>query len=467
MIIPEVAMLTYNLNKDKLIYTSLYENIKKDIERGEIKSGEKLPSKRQLAEHLKISVISVQNAYTQLLAEGYIYSKERSGYYVCELPKLYHMIESMDEDTDEPPKNNYELSLYKNSVGVNKFPFATWAKIMRKVISDNYDSLFNTTDNMGALELRLAIKEYLYHERGMKVNHNNILIGSGTQYLYSIIIKLLGRENVFGTENPCYQNIPKTYHLENIKTIPVGLDEKGALLDEKTKELINILHISPNHQFPTGIVMPYERRIDILNWAYEKSDRYIIEDDYDSEFRFIDKPIPSIYHMDTFGKTIYMNTFSKTIAPSLRISYLVLPSNLAKKFRDEFNFITNTVPSFEQYTLAKFIKDGYFERYIKKMNKYYKTLRSEIIQIIEESSLNDYITIKEQNAGVHFAMKLKTKKKDMELKKLASDRGLKMIFMSEFSKDNVDTSTVIFSYYDFEYNELSKIIDIIKEIIKS
>lgn len=458
-------MLTYNLDKNKYIYLSLYENIKGDIENGNIKAGEKLPSKRQLADHLKISIITVQNAYSQLLSEGYILAKERSGYYACE---IYHMSRNQKLTLQTIPdieEDKYKLSLYKNTANVDKFPFSTWAKVMRQVISENYDSLLTKCNNMGVYELRFAISQYLYEERGFNVNPNNILIGSGTEYLYSIIIKLLGRDITIGIENPGYKKIKQVYKTENVKTIPIHLDSNGAVIDEHAQDAINILHISPNHQFPTGIVMPYARRREILNWASEANNRYIIEDDYDSEFGFLGKPIPCIYHLDNLGKTIYMNTFSKTISPSLRISYLVLPDDLSQKFRNEFDFITNTVSSFEQYTLAKFISDGYFERYIKKMKKYYKNMRKQIIEAITSSNLNKYITINEESAGLHFTLTFDSDKKDNEIKELALKRGLKLIFMSDFSDESVDSSTILISYSDFHYDELNEIIDILYEIL--
>ena len=460
-------MLTYNLDKNKYIYISLYENIKNDIERGTIKAGQKLPSKRQLADHLKVSIISVQNAYSQLLSEGYISAKQRSGYYVCEIYHVPHSIIPNLQAITNIRENKYKLSLYKNTANVDKFPFSTWAKVMRQVISENYDLLLTKCNNMGVYELRFAISQYLHEERGVNVNPQNILIGSGTEYLYSIIIKLLGRDITIGIEDPGYKKIKQVYKTENVKTFPIHLDNNGAIIDQDAQANINILHISPSHQFPTGIVMPYSRRCEILNWAYEDENRYIIEDDYDSEFGFLGKPIPCIFNLDTLEKTIYMNTFSKTISPSLRISYLVLPNDLAKKFRDNFSFITNTVSSFEQYTLAKFISDGYFERYIKKMKKYYKNIRKQIIQCITVSKLNTYITINEESAGLHFTITLHTSKKDSEIKELASKNSLKLIFMSDFNSQSIYSSTILISYSDFHYDELNKILDILYEILIS
>ncbi len=496
-------MLTYNLDNDKPLYVSLYEKIKHDIKSGHIKPNEKLPSKRQLSDHLGISVITVQNAYFQLASEGYVYSLERSGYFAChdsnndfgknirrnsqatKEPSANHSKtktrkkdNSFDSDTSTETLSNISknsntldpITFYKNTVNSDNFPFSVWAKLMRKVLGENYDQLLLEIDNKGVFELRDAISQYLYHEKGIKVSAKNIIIGAGTEYLYGLIIKLLGRNNIWGIENPSYHKIRQVYLAENISLIPLGLDDQGLSYEQLRNNSIDILHISPNHQFPTGIVMPYSRRIQLLNWAYENENRYIIEDDYDSEFRLVGKPIPSLKSIDTNGKVIYINTFSKTIAPSLRISYLILPDELLKKFNSELGFLSSTVPSFEQYTLAKFISEGYFERYIKKMKKHYKLLRDEIISNITSSSLSHISTIKEENAGLYFALKLETNKSDSYLKFEAYQRGVKLVFLSDFiissaEKNSENSATLILSYSDFHQEDFSKIISTIIDLI--
>ncbi len=468
-------MLTYNLNNNKSIYVSLYENIKADIINGSIKPNEKLPSKRQLSEHLGISVISVQNAYLQLISEGYVYSLERRGYFACHNPNNSWQKKSKPNSIEEPfflDQEDNTITYYKNTVNSDNFPFSIWAKLMRKVLGENYSQLLLEIDSKGVFELRLAISQYLYQERGIEVSPRNIIIGAGTEYLYGMIIKLLGRENVWGIENPSYQKIRQIYLAENITLTPLNLDNQGLSYRQLINSNIDILHISPNHQFPTGIVMPYSRRIELLNWAQEKSSRYIIEDDYDSEFRFVGKPIPSMESIDTEGKVIYINTFSKTIAPSLRISYMILPDKLLSKFNKELGFLSSTVPSFEQYTLAKFISEGYFERYIKKMKKQYKLLRDEIISSIMSSSLSNMVTIKEENAGLYFALKLDTVKSDEYLKRQAFQKGVKLVFMSDFimdpsEKSTANLSTLILSYSDFREEDFSKMISTLIDIISS
>ncbi len=450
----------------KPIYISLYESIKADIENSNIAPNEKLPSKRELAEKFGISIITVQNAYYQLLSEGYIYSAERSGYFAAEISQI---IPTKKAVINAPTKSEkvQNLTLYKNTVNTNYFPFATWAKLMRQVLSENYEKLLCKTDRLGVFELRKAISDYLYREKGIAVNPDNIIIGAGTEYLYGIIIKLLGRDKTYAVENPGYQKIWQVYNSEKVNLKYIELDGKGLSVEKLTQAQTNILHISPNHQFPTGIVMPYSRRIEILNWANANENRYIIEDDYDSEFRFATKPIPSLQSIDKLGKVIYINTFSKTIAPSLRISYMILPDEILKKYNKNLYFISNTVPSFEQFALAKFISERYFERYIKKTKKSYKTTRNEIISLIKNSKLNNFATISEENAGLHFALTLKTNKTDAQIKHLAKMQGVELIFMSDFMEKSLhkNTSTLIVSYANFEKQEVMQIIDILQDII--
>lgn len=458
-----------SLKEDKKpLYISLYEYIKDDIENNRIKTNEKLPSKREMAEKFNISLVTVQNAYYQLLSEGYIYSIERSGFFVAETMQVEHQkkvrVEEIIQDVD---RANTGLTLYKNTVNTNYFPFSTWAKSMRQVLSVNYETLLQKTDNIGVFELRKAISDFLYRQRDMVVNPNNIVIGAGTEYLYSMIIKLLGRDKTYAVETPGYPKMWQIYLSEKVDIEYIEIDDSGFSIINLAKTNANILHISPNHQFPSGIVMPYERRMELLNWAAKNEDRYIIEDDYDSEFRYATKPLPSLQSVDKLNKVIYINTFSKTIAPSLRISYMILPDELLQKYNAEFSFISNTVPTFEQFVLAKFISEKYLERYIKKTKKIYKNIRNEIITLIANSKLSDRALLNEQDAGLHFSLKLKTDKQDSELKKLAKMQNINLIFISDFMPKELQktTSTLIISYTNFEKEEILKILDVLAEII--
>ncbi len=470
-------MLTYNLDKRKKtsLYMQLYENIKGDIEQGTIGAHEKLPSKRSLAEHHTISVLTVQNAYLQLFSEGYIYTQERKGYFACDIPQG-HALQSgstkIEYENLLAEKTFYPIDISQSSVDKKNFPFTLWAKQMREVMTHNQDALLEKIPPLGLWELRKAISKYLFHYRGLHADPNNILIGAGTEYLYGILAKLLGRDSIFAVENPCYGKITSVYTSEGICVKPIPLDENGLSVQLLAQSEAQVVHISPAHNFPTGIVMPISRRMDILAWAMEKEGRYIIEDDYDSEFRFASKPLPSLYSKDGYEKTLYMNTFSKTIAPTLRISYMILPSALMQKYHEKFSFYACPVCGFEQHVLANFISKGYFERHINRMRKKYKQQRDGILRLIQESALAKQSEIKEELSGLHFILVIKTKKKDVQVQRLAKEYGIKISFLSEFyregeqKKDNACIELIV-NYSGVDVESMAKAIKILSKIICS
>ncbi len=428
-------MLTYEISKQpgQPLYEQLYRCIQKDIRQGKLIAGEKLPSKRSLAQHLSISVATVENAYNQLLAEGYLQAKAKSGYYVAKI--TVSPIAQPPAPTApllESKTKEAFLNLRSNSPSRRDFPFSVWTRLMRKVMAEQDKQLLQATPAQGAPELRAAIASYLYYFRGMQVDVSQIVVGAGTEYLYNLLIQLLGRDNTFGVENPGYTKIPLIYRINAVPFVYIPLDKQGLSLTMLEQSPANILHISPSHQFPTGIVTPIGRRQELLQWASAAENRYIIEDDYDSEFRFSGKPIPSLQSIDEQGRVIYVNTFSKTIAPSMRISYMILPPPLAARFSREMSFYACTVPSFEQYTLAKFIQEGYFEQHINRMKTMYRGKRDQVISAIRESPLKNKATILEQNAGLHFLLRVQTNKSDQQLMALAAEQGILFSCLSQY-----------------------------------
>ncbi|WP_101696912.1 MocR-like pyridoxine biosynthesis transcription factor PdxR [Clostridium minihomine] len=452
-------MLTYDLSSrgNTPLYDSLYQKMKADILQGKLKAGEKLPSKRSLAQHLKISVVTVENAYAQLILEGYLYSEEKRGYYVSVLEQSTPSAvgaadteesQSGEEQTAPPGSQPVFLDLTSNSICSEKFPFSVWSRLMRQVLSERSMCLLEPLPFNGAQELRNALADYLYRFRGMAVTPSQIIIGAGAEYLYGLIIQLLGRKHVFAVENPGYQKIPAIYRSHQVKCRPIDLDSEGMSVSQLRESDASVVHISPSHHFPTGIVMPIKRRQEILKWANEKSERFLIEDDYDSEFRFSGRPIPTLYSIDTSQKVIYMNTFSKSLAPSIRISYMVLPDSLAEQFREKLSFYACTVPSFEQYTLARFIARGYFEQHISRMRNFYKTQRDETIQAIRSSPLANQVTILEEDAGLHFLLRVNTQLSDRQLKQEAEKHGVQISCLSEYdSKRNQSSRHILVINY--------------------
>ena len=394
-------MLTYELKKAPGVplYEALYRCIRDDILSGRLSPGQKLPSKRTLCVNLKISKITVEGAYNQLLSEGYIRSMEKVGYFV-EAVERVAPAPVLQEQPDPEPENCIDLT----GNGPARFPFSVWSKLMREVMLDLGETLLLESPNQGLLPLRQAIANHLAQFRAMQVDPRNILIGAGTDFLYNLLIQLLGADKSFAVEEPGYGKIRKIYGAAGARCISAPLDGNGVRPDGLAHA--QVLHISPSHHFPTGIVTPLGRRQALLRWAKEDADHWIIEDDYDSEFRFAAHPLPTMQSLDTEGKVIYMNTFSKTLAPSIRISYMVLPPVLMEQFRQRLGFYSCTVPSFEQHTLARFLDRGHFEKHINRMRKYYKARRDRALAAL--APLQDRITILEQDAGLHFLVRTDT-----------------------------------------------------------
>lgn len=440
-------MLTYSLpeKNEQCLYDYFYQCIKNDIIQGNLMPDQKLPSKRTFAANHGISVVTVENTYAQLMAEGYIYSKPKTGFFVSNIDSNIissNMVKAdvmMDSDIIAK-KASYNISLISNHTTSDKFPFLTWAKIVRNVLSEGNDKLLAAPPSGGIMELRAAIAKHLYDFRGIVCNPEQIIIGAGTEYLYGLIVQLLGRDNIYGLENPCSKKIRNIYRALGAKTESLEMDNEGIKLVKDNLEKANIVQISPSHQFPTGIVTSVSRRYGILSWANGSNDRYIIEDDYDSEFRLRGKPIPAMFSMDNTGKVIYFNTFSKSLSSTIRISYMVLPVNLLKTFYEKLGFYSCTVSNFEQYTLSEFIKGSHFEKHINRMRNQYRELRDELIQKINNSSIKDKVVIKEEDSGLHFLLTIKTNYEDDELKSLANDKGLEIAFISEYLDGKIDTS---------------------------
>ncbi|MBO5229011.1 MAG: PLP-dependent aminotransferase family protein, partial [Lachnospiraceae bacterium] len=331
-------MLTYSFEDrgSESLYEYLYKQIKNDIVNYRLSPDEKLPSKRELAKHLNISTITVENAYSQLMAEGYIYSKPKSGFYVSQITAAgkrdRELVREVFKEREQINKKQYYADFVRNSTPKASSFFNIWTKLMRETMSDNPDKLMVSSPSTGIFELRCEIAKYLFEFRGMKVEPDRIVIGAGTEYLYGIIIQLLGHGRTYAVEDPGYQKIAKIYRANDVKCVHIPVDKEGVNVAELEKTGAEVLHISPSHHFPTGIVTPISRRYEILSWASKEPSRYIIEDDYDSEFRFVGKPIPSLQSIDVLDKVIYINTFSKSLASTIRIRYMVLPKELMESY---------------------------------------------------------------------------------------------------------------------------------------
>lgn len=506
----------------------IYNCIKQQILEGTLKAKEKLPSKRALAEHLKVSVITTQNAYAQLISEGYIYSIEKKGFFVTDLsvegsavqkkelqagkkssyhgdsplyadgdsPQLWgHPTDRGDSpqqqgqpsqtgtalnnrDTSSTPQQPLFCDLTSNATASDKFPFTLWAHTMRQVLNSGDQRLLEKQNVKGVLELRKSIALYLKNFRGMEVDPEQIVIGAGTESLYSMLVQFLGRERTFAIENPGYHKVSAIINLCGAKCIPLEMDEQGISMDLLQKSQASVVHVSPNHHFPTGTVMPVRRRRELLAWSHQAADRtgrheprIIIEDEYDSEFRFTGKPIPTLQSQDQWGSVIYINTFSKTLSPSFRISYMVLPKTLVHLFQERLGFYTCPVSAFEQYTLARFIQEGNYEKHIIRMKNYYRNLRNEFILEIQKSSLKEHASIREQESGLHFILHIESHLSEEEIKMRLRNQGIKVLSLKDFfystcekSAGNEGTNLVI-NYSGIRKQSIPELVSRMKKAI--
>ena len=458
-------MLTYTLDKDKgHLSRELYKALKNDIEEGKLKRGEKLPSKRTFARNCSVSTITVQNAYDQLVSEGYITAIEKKGYYVSDsVAKKSKVSYLVDEDEETTTVELPDLS--NNRVNVDNFPFSIWSRIMRKTMAEKQNLLLSPMKTEGVYELRRAISHHLSSFRGMAVSPSQIIVGAGTEYLYSLIIQLLGRDKLYALEDPGYMKLERIYNANGMRSIKVELDEKGLSLLSLEKSSADIAHISPNHHYPTGITMPLDRRYEILSWAAKKDERYIIEDDYDSEFRVSRNPVPTFYTLDTSGSVIYMNTFSKSLASTVRISYMVLPDSLAERFKENFSFYSSTVSSFEQYTLASFIEEGFFEKHINRMRLYYIRQRQAVLSLLSSSLMKDKCSVIENDSGLHFILRLNTFLSDKEVKDILYREGIKISALSDYSRSSSISHDFIISYSNLDMDAFKRALGILSENI--
>lgn len=410
-------------SKDQPLYVAIYEQLKGMIRNGTYKEGYKLPSKRELSALLKVSPLTVERSYQQLIAEGYVYAVEKSGYYAAhqiEMQVIKREYTAPAADQGEN-KSTYKFRFETNVVDISLFPNSTWAKLAREVLSENHHEMLNELHPMGLRFLRGEIARFLAIYRGMEVDTGQIIIGSGSTALLGMIVEILGRNRTYAIEDPGYQQIYQLFKSYDVNLKPIPLDSSGLDIKALKRSGAAIVHITPSHQYPTGIVMPIQRRTELLNWASESEERFIIEDDYDCEFRYQGKPIPSIQSLDKNDTVIYTNTFTKTLAPSFRMSYMVLPKRLLPLYHKIKSYHGCTVPNFEQYIMYKFMKGGYFERHINRMKNLYK---QKIDMIIDTCSAYDGIEVKGIDSGLHCLLVIHKDLDEEELLKKMDNRNI-------------------------------------------
>lgn len=353
--------MKYSIDKNSTekAYIQLYKQLRTDIINSVYKYGDKLPSKRILSEETQVSVITVEHALSILCDEGYIESRERSGYFAAYQKNDFVPVREFEINIHSQPHPNYHSG---------DFPFSTFAKTMRNVISKYGEEILVKSPGAGCHELREVISDYLLRSKGINISPDQIVIGSGAEYLYGLIVQFLGRDKIYGLENPSYDKILCAYRANGAECELLKLGKDGILTSQLEKTEASVLHITPFRSFPSGITASASKRNEYIKWAKDRNG-IIIEDDFNSEFTVSTKNEDTVFSLEPQKSVIYVNTFTKTIAPSMRIGYMVLPEKTVKPFFDKMGFYSCTVPVFEQYVLAEFIRNGDFERHINRTRR--------------------------------------------------------------------------------------------------
>lgn len=341
-------------------YSQIYKQIRDDIIAGVFSYNSKLPSKRLLSEEIGVSTITVEHAYSLLCDEGYIEARERSGYFV--IFRQTDGFASPQSGSTPGSRQHISPSAYPG------FSISVLSKTMRRVLSDYYDVILEKSPNAGCTELRRAIKQYLLRNRAIDVDIEQIIIGSGAEHLYGLIVDLFGRDKIYAIEFPSYEKIGQIYSAAAVQYEQLPLSEDGIDSLALSSSKAQILHTTPYRSFPSGITASASKRHEYIKWA-SRSGRFIIESDYGSEFSVSSQPMETLFNLSSHDNVIYLNTFSKTISSSMRVGYMVLPKQLVQSFEEKLGFYSCTVPTFEQYVLTELINNGDFERHINRVRR--------------------------------------------------------------------------------------------------
>lgn len=403
-------MLDYNLEQrgEASLYEYVYQQIRDDIVAGRIAAGEHLPSKRAFASHLGISVITIENAYSQLLAEGYICSKPRRGYYACELPDapvLPLATGSIDRDAVSVGPSadvNGRVEQFDTLSPSALEAARLWQSALRATLaSEDEREIFSPAPAQGAARLRRAIAHHLRGTRGMNVDPDSIVIGAGAQLLDTMLIQLLGADKVYAVEDPGYLRLTRIYQAMGCQVRHIPLDDDGVDLSALQKTGTDVLHLMPSHQYPTGLVTSIARRYALLSWATERPGRYLIEDDFDCEFRLAGKPIPALASIDAAQSVIYTNTFSKSLSSALRLAYMVLPDELMEQFKHNLGFYASSVSSVDQAALARLLESGDYERHVNRVRVRAREARDGLTALVRKAFPAGEVSIEHADAGLY------------------------------------------------------------------
>ncbi|MGC4017926.1 MAG: PLP-dependent aminotransferase family protein [Muricomes sp.] len=457
--------LTINLQPDSKIplYEQIYNYIKKDIQHKRLQSGEKLPSTRALSKYLEVSRSTVELAYEQLLSEGYVEAEPYRGFFVAQIEELYQLNKDFTPIQKKPVKSKkqYEYDFTPNGVDLKSFPYNAWRRLSRECLLDDKAEMFRLGEPQGEYGLRNAICHYLHQARGVNCRPEQIIVGAGNDYLLMLLTTVIGQNHKVALENPTYRQAYRLFKNLSYEVCTVDMDSRGMEISRLTESQADIAFVMPSHQYPLGIVMPIKRRLALLKWADEKEFRYIIEDDYDSEFRYKGKPIPALQGYDSHDKVIYMGTFSKSIAPAIRMSYMVLPESLLSLYQERSSFLNSTVSKVDQMILQKFIEEGYYERHLNKTRALYKSRHDVLLGCLK--SMQDLCKVSGENAGVHLLLHFQKGMSEEELIERAAKKGVKVYGLTEYfvEPEKNRQATILLGYANMNEEKIKEAVGIL------
>ena len=442
------------------MYEQLYRIFVEQIRSGSLRQDEKLPSKRSLCAHLKVSMSTVETAYDLLVSEGYVRARPKSGYYAAEYANVESGSRSLPPQPAPPaPRQRPEFDLSTGSVDVRLFPYASWAKLHREVVYGSPE-LLQRGDRQGDYALRLALCEFLREYRGVRCVPEQLVVGAGIEYLIGLLLSLLPKDAVFALEDPGY---PAFFHTVRGQDRPcrfLPLDGEGLSLAALEQSDATVAFITPSHQFPMGVTMPASRRSQLLRWAAQAPERYLIEDDYDSEFRYTSRPIPALQGMDGLGRVIYVGTFSRSLAPSIRLAYAVLPQALLERYAALPGSQHSTVSRYEQAVMARFLHEGYYARYLRRVGNLYRQRRAALLEAL---GTIPEVTVSGDGGGIHFLLHA-PQNEEQELCRLARERGVVLHGLSAYCRGTVPCpSTVVIGYGGLQDEKIPMLAALLRE----
>lgn len=455
------------------LYQQIEEYLKQEIQEGRLIAGMRLPSSRALSANLLVSRSTIETAYDQLVAEGYIEPVAYKGYYVCEIEGIYfqkaeYTKQNNPEKTEIKQRRKLQKYCYDfalNGIAPESFPTHTWKQLAKQVLSDSTEEIFAQGNPYGEDSFREAIAEYLYHARGVKCEKSQILVGAGNDYLLMVLATLFECNKKVAMENPTYLSAWYDLKHTGCSVCTVKSDEMGICIEELEKTGADVVYVMPSHQFPMGTVMPLKRRMELLRWA-DENQTYIIEDDYDSEFRYKGKPIPALQGFDKNERVIYIGTFSKSIAPSIRISYMALPKKLMRYYQSRYPFAV-TISKVDQKIVELFLRNGHYERHLNRMRRLYKSKHDWILRWVKEE-MSEICSCFGEHAGIHLLLRFHNGISEDEAVERAKSAGIRVYGLSEFfvQEKKETEAVVLIGYATLTEEEIKEALQILSRIWK-